>query len=112
MRWLYSCELVDILSSVVPASRTCRVTVKELDRAAHTVTVQGATLYEAAAAAVTAFCSEAWATNALTPNAVLNIEVHAPPVLHTVPLRAVERWLQAPSTSPKEQAVKRALSKS
>ncbi|MEP6592774.1 MAG: hypothetical protein ABJC51_03735 [Acidobacteriota bacterium] len=87
------------------------MTVKELDGAAHTVTVQGATLYEAAAAALAAFRSEAWAANALTPNAVLNVEVQAPAVLHTVPLRAVERWLQAPSTSPKDQAVKRALSK-
>jgi hypothetical protein len=71
------------------------------------VTVQGASLYEAAAAAIAAFRTEAWAADALTPNAVLNVEVLAPPVLHAVPLKAVERWLRSPNASPREMAIKR-----
>jgi hypothetical protein len=70
------------------------------------VQVQGETLFEAAARAVSAFREQGWAADALTSNAVLNVEVHVPPVIHAVPLKAVERWLRSPSVSPKDAAVK------
>jgi hypothetical protein len=89
--------------------RTCRVTVRDLDGTVHRVEVQGSTLFEAAAAAVAAFRQYAWAAGALTPAAVLRVEVHLPPVVHDVPLRAVERWAQSPSASPREGISKRAL---
>lgn len=60
--------------------------MKAADGITHTATVQAATLYEAAAAGLAAFRTEAWAVDALTPNAMLNIEVLTPPVLHAVPL--------------------------
>jgi hypothetical protein len=82
------------------------VSLRDLDGVTHTVTVQGSSLYEAAARAVAAFREQGWAADALTPNATLRVEVHAPPVVHEVPLQAVERWLNAPSTSPKEAAMK------
>jgi hypothetical protein len=91
----------------VAALRSCRVTVNDLDGASHSVTVQGASLFEVAAAAVSAFRSEGWAVAALTPNAVLRIEVQAPPVLHSVPLNAVERWLQAVNVSPQDMVAKK-----
>jgi hypothetical protein len=92
----------------VAAVRTCRVTLKDVDGGSHAVTVQGTTLFEVAAAALSAFRSEKWAADALTPNAVLNIEVQVPPVLHTVPLKAIERWLRSPNTSPQQMLAKRA----
>ena len=72
----------------------------------HTVEAEGASLFEVAAAAVRVFRSEGW-TDALTPNAVLHIHVQLPPVVHDVPLRAVERWLNAPSVSPGESLAKK-----
>ena len=81
--------------------------MKALDGTTHTVTVSAATLFEAAAAAVSAFRREPWAADALTPNAVLHVEVHAPPVTHDVPLQAVERWRNGPSASPRDHAAKR-----
>ena len=83
--------------------------MKSVDGSVHTVTVQGATLYEATAAAVAAFRKEPWVAEALTPNAVLSVEVQAPAVLHMVPLKAVERWLRSPNPSPREMATKRRL---
>jgi hypothetical protein len=59
-----------------------------------------------AAAALAAFRSEKWAADALTPNAVLNIELQVPPIVHTVPLTAVERWLRSPNASPRELLIK------
>ena len=90
----------------MPAIRTCRVTLRDVDGVAHAVEVQGSSLYEAAAAALAAFKQHAWSGSALTPNAVLRIEVLAPPVVHDVPLRAVERWLQSPATSPKDRLIR------
>ena len=86
------------------------MTLKELDGGSHPVTVQGTTLFEVAAAALAAFRSEKWAADALTPNAVLNIEVQVPPIVHTVALRTVERWLKSPNASPREMLIKQQTS--
>jgi len=92
-----------MLSSPVPPLRTCRVTVKDLEGVAHRVEVQASTLFEAGAAAVAAFRQQGWAAEALTPNAVLHIEVQLPPITHDVPLKAIERWLRTPSVSPTQE---------
>ena len=45
-------------------------------------------------------------TDALTPNAVLQIEVLLPPIVHHVPLKAVERWVGSSSQGPREALAK------
>lgn len=83
--------------------------VRDVDGVLHEVEVAASSLYEAAAAALSAFRQEKWAADALTPNAILRVEVRLPPVVHEVPLNAVERWLRSPSVSPREEVTKRAL---
>jgi hypothetical protein len=68
--------------------------------------MQGLSLFEAAARAVATFREQPWATEALSPAAVLRVEVHAPPVVHEVPHKAVERLLHSPGGSPKEMATR------
>jgi hypothetical protein len=87
--------------------RTCRVTARSLDGVVHSVEVQASTLFEAAAAALTLFRDQGWSAGALTPNAVLRVEVQVPATVHDVPLKAVEQWLRSPSTSPRDFAAKR-----
>ena len=87
--------------------RTCRVTAKGLDGIGHSVEVQASTLFEAAASALTLFREQGWAAGALTPNAILRVEVKAPATVHDVPLKAVEQWLRSPSSSPRDFAAKR-----
>jgi hypothetical protein len=70
----------------VSAIRPCRVTVNDADEVAHSVEVSAASLYEAEAAALRAFRAEDWAADALTPNAMLRVEVQLPPVVHDVPV--------------------------
>lgn len=94
----------------MPAVRTCRVTLRDAEGTAHEVTVQAATLFEAAAAAVATFRQQGWAAEALTPHARLRVEVQLPSIVHEVPLKAVERWLRSSSTSPKDLALKRRAS--
>jgi hypothetical protein len=91
----------------VPAVRTCVVSLCDLERVTHSVEVQAETLFEAAAAAVGIFRSQPWTAGALTPAAVLRIEVRTPAVVHTVPLAALERWRRSPSASPKDLLAKR-----
>jgi len=86
--------------------RQCRVTLRDSEGIAHSVEVTASTLFEAAASAIATFREAAWAADALTPNAVLRIEVQPPAITHDVPLRAVERWSRSPSASPKEAAAK------
>ncbi len=72
----------------------------------HSVDIQAATLFEAAAEAVRMFRQQGWAAAALAPHAVLRVEVRLPAVVHDVPLAAVEQWQQSPSPSPKEKLAK------
>ncbi len=88
--------------------RSCRVSVRDVDGVAHEVEVSAETLFEAAAAGLAAFRQEGWAAAALTANATLRVEVQLPTVVHDVPLAALERWLRAPSTSPKDALAKQA----
>ena len=97
-----------MLFSVVAPLRICRVTVKDVEGVTHHVEVQASSLFEAGATAVAAFRQQGWAGDALTPAAMLHIEVQIPPIAHDVPLKAIERWLRAPSVSPREEVVKRA----
>ena len=90
------------------ALRKCRVSTKGLDGVEHSVEVHASTLFEAAATALKIFRDQGWATEALTPNAVLRVEVQPPATVHAVPVKAVEVWLRSPST-PKELLMKRHL---
>jgi hypothetical protein len=49
---------------------------------------------------------EGW-SDALTPNATLRVEVQLPPIVHDVPLKALERWAAGPNVSPKEAVLKK-----
>jgi hypothetical protein len=95
----------------VAAVRRCVVSVIDADGVSHSVEVQAATVFEAAAAALVAFRAEGWAAAALTPASVLRVSVPAPAVIHEVPLKALERWARAPSTSPQAHLAKRLLRK-
>lgn len=77
------------------------------DGISHSVEVTAATLFEAAATAIAAFREQGWAAHALTANAILHIDVHRPPMIYDVPLRAIERWAAGTSISPKEELAKR-----
>lgn len=90
------------------SDRPCRVSVRDADGCVHVVEVRAATLYEAAARA-SIFQRESWAAAALTPSAVLEAEVSLPTVSHQVPLAAVRKWMDGPTASPREQAIKQFL---
>ena len=51
----------------VPTSRTCRVTIRDVEGLTHSVKMSASSLFEAAAAAVTTFRDEKWAAGALAP---------------------------------------------
>lgn len=92
--------------------RRCTISVRDPEGLTHTVQVQASSLYEAAARGVAAFREQGWAAGALTATAVLRVEVHAPAIVHEVPLKAVERWLRSPNASPREMTAKAEAGKS
>jgi hypothetical protein len=93
-------------ASAVATVRRCRVSVTGADGITHTVEVAGTTLFHVAAAAVAQLRDEGW-SDALTPNATLRVEVQIPPIVHDVPLKALERWAAGPNISPKEAVLKK-----
>lgn len=94
----------------MPPVRSCCVTTRDSSGVVHQVQIQASSLFEAAAAALTAFRQESWCEDGLPPNATLRVEVQLPAVVHEVPLRALERWMRSPSPSPKEATLKQQAS--
>ena len=39
---------------------------------------------------------------ALTPRVTFRFELQLPPIIHSVPLKAVKRWIASPSASPRK----------
>lgn len=91
-------------------TRRCHVRVSTADGVTHAVTVQASSLFEAAAAAVAQMRQEGW-TGTLPPDAVLRVEVQLVPVVHEVPLKALERWANGPSVSPKQKLLQQPFRK-
>ena len=88
--------------------RRCKVSVRGVDGITHAVEAESTSLFEVAAQAVALLREEGW-TDALTPNAILHVEVQLPPIIHQVPLKAVEKWASAPRATPKEALAKSAV---
>jgi hypothetical protein len=103
--WRTKNEFNGILERVAQL-RTCTVSVRDPHGAIHTVRVQAASLFEAAAQAIAAFREQGWAAAALTPAAILRVEVQPPPVVHDVPLRAVEKWTASVTPGPRDKLAK------
>ena len=90
----------------MPTLRRCSVSIRGIDGSAHSVDAEGSSLFEVAAHSLALFRQEGW-TDALTPHAILHVEVQLPPIVHQVPLKAVERWIGSANTSPGEALAKR-----
>jgi hypothetical protein len=92
----------------VSTVRKCRVSLTTADGITHSVDVQGTSVFEVAAAGITLMREERW-IEALPPDAVVRVEVQVAPVVHDVPLAALERWANGPSLSPRQELLKRPL---
>lgn len=84
------------------------MTLRDVDGVAHTVEVSADSLFEAAALALRELRREPWVA-ALPASAALDITVTPPAVQHSLPVRAVERWLRQPARSPEEKLRKARL---
>jgi hypothetical protein len=93
------------------AVRRCRVGVADADGVTHVVEVQGTGVYEVAATALAQLRQEGW-VDTLGPTTVLQVEVHVPPTIHHVPMKALQRWADGSSASPKQELLKRPLRRS
>ena len=86
-------------------ARSCFVSYVDSEGLRHSVEVQAETLYEAAALAIAAFrrhdCVPGLASN-------LDIEIRTS-VIHTLPFRKVQDWLNGGAKSPKEAILKKRL---
>lgn len=84
------------------SAKSCRVTYRDLDRAAHTVEVTADTLYEAAGMALQAFRQASFIDPVPGPATRLEVEVTTPAVRHVVTVQQVRKWAEAGSTAPRD----------
>jgi hypothetical protein len=78
------------------------------DGVVHCVEVTGTSVFEVAAAGI-AQMREEGLMEPLVPTAMIRVEVQLAPVVHELPLKALQRWANGPSVSPKQELLKRPL---
>lgn len=91
------------------ASKTCRVTFRDLEGAAHTVEVVADSLYEAAGVALEAFRQAPFIDPNPGPATRLEVEVREPAVKHVVTVAQVRKWAESGSSDPRDGIRKKRL---
>ncbi len=84
------------------AVRTCRVTLKDMDGATHTVKVTAETLYEAVALGLAAIRSNEWITGIAQGLNAVQVCASDVPVVHSVQLKDFTAWFEGSAGSPKD----------
>jgi hypothetical protein len=84
------------------ATRSCRVTIQDLDGVAHTVEVTAATLYEAVAQGLAAIRGNEWVAGFSEGHGVVKVAVTDVRVEHEVKLGEFTKWLETKGRSPRE----------
>jgi hypothetical protein len=83
-------------------TRTCRVTIQDLDRVAHTVEVTASSLYEAVAQGLAAIRGNEWVSGFGEGHGVVKVSVSDVRVEHEVKLGDFTKWLETKGRSPRE----------
>jgi hypothetical protein len=82
------------------ASKTCRVTITDLDGVEHTALVSAETLFEAVARGLVAISQHAWAEELVQGS--VRVSVQDTPVEHSVKLRQFRDWLARTGGAPRD----------
>jgi hypothetical protein len=93
------------------ALRNCTVSVSDLEGIEHTVEVTAATLFEAVAAALTAFREDEWVGQIGNGLTTVGVSVHQPAVEHRVRVKDFLAWLKKKGGSPAEVSLREKLTK-
>jgi hypothetical protein len=83
--------------------KVCQVSFTDSDGFRHSVEVQANSLYEAAAIAARSFADAGCPP---TQGTMLDIEVKAPAVTHSVELKRVQAWVNGVARSPADKVLK------
>jgi hypothetical protein len=81
-------------------TRSCRVTIQDMDGVSHTVEVTAATLYEAVAQGLAAIRSNEWVAGIAQGFNVVKVSVADVRVEHEVKLGDFTKWLDRTGGSP------------
>ena len=84
------------------ATRSCRVTIQDLDRVSHTVEVTASTLYEAVAQGLAALRGHEWVAGVEQFGGIVKVSVTDVRVEHEVKLADFTRWLETKGRSPRD----------
>jgi hypothetical protein len=84
------------------ATRSCRVTIQDMDGVAHTAEVTAATLYEAVAQGLAAIRGNEWVAGFAEGHGVVKVSVTDVRVEHEVKLGDFTKWLETKGRSPRE----------
>jgi hypothetical protein len=84
--------------------RSCKVTIEDMDGAAHTVEVTAATLYEAVALGLAALRGDEWVMGIAQGTNAVRVRTVNVPVEHEVKLKDFTGWLERNGGSPRERA--------
>jgi hypothetical protein len=85
-------------------TRSCRVTIRDLEGIAYTVRVTASSLYEAVALAISALHGEEWVAGITEGQNAVTVAVTNISVEHRVTMKDFRSWLDRPPRSPRDAA--------
>lgn len=88
----------------VMSTRSCRVTIRDIEGVEHTVCVTASSLYEAVALGLAALHGQEWVAGVSTGLDAVKVSVVDVPVEHSVKLKDFTQWLERPGGSPRDVA--------
>jgi hypothetical protein len=86
------------------STRSCRVTIRDLEGVEHTVCVTADTLYEAIAQALKALRGSAWVSGIPEGMQPIKVCVTDIPIEHTVTVKDFTKWLIRDGGTPRDRA--------
>jgi hypothetical protein len=98
----------NLVCSPSVSTRLCTVSFQDTRGVRHGVDVEADSLYEAVVLAIRRFREDPWAPR-VAPATLLDVEVRAPSMRHSISLQHVERWLSGVSAKPSEASKKAKL---
>ncbi|HXX20510.1 MAG TPA: hypothetical protein VEJ46_13990 [Candidatus Acidoferrum sp.] len=84
------------------STRSCRVTVTDLEGVEHTTTVAAGSLYEAVARGLVALRRQEWIAGVALEHGAVTVEVGEAPVEHNVKLAEFNKWVRKDGGSPRD----------
>ena len=90
-------------------TKTCKVSIRDVDGIEHVAQVTASTLYEAVALGIRALEKDGWSGEIPGGIATATVCVQEPSVEHVIQIQKMKRWIEQPGTTPADRIARQRI---